>query len=49
MDMREFPENLEALFVSLEGRRMKGFRGGEKYRGKLENLSHFLKEYFFRK
>jgi len=32
------------LFGSLEGRGKKDF-GGEKYRGKLKKLSHFLKEY----
>jgi len=37
----------KALFGSLKERGRKDF-GEERYRRKLRNLSHFLKEYFFR-
>jgi len=39
-------KKLKALFGSLEEMGRKSF-GGEQYRGKLRNSSHFLKEYFF--
>jgi len=38
--------DLKVLFESLEGRGQGWALGGEKYRGKWRNLSHFLKEYF---
>jgi len=38
----------KALFGSLEGREWEGKAlCGEKYMGKLKNISHFLKKYFF--